>query len=264
MVERSLIPLKTEAEVELCARAGALVAAAFERVGPLIRPGVATVDIDECIHEFVVARGGELLFLGYEGFPRSTCISVNEELVHGIPGPRQLENGDVVSIDVGVKLAGFCADSARTFCAGTPSPEARSLVECCRGALHAGIAAARPGQRISAISRAIESFTLAAGHAVVSTYVGHGIGRELHEEPQVPNAVVPGSSQPDPVLEPGLVIAIEPTIVAGSPRVKTLEDGWTVVTRDGSLACHCEHTVAVTSRGPRILTLAPGEPLDDC
>ncbi|MGE3163368.1 MAG: type I methionyl aminopeptidase [Planctomycetota bacterium] len=251
-----MIHLKTPAEIELLAQAGRVLADTFREVAPWVRPGVSTGELDSRVRECLVARGGEPLFFDYDGFPGNSCISVNDEVVHGIPGRRVLADGDIVTVDIGVRLAGFCADAAETFLVGEVSERARRLVDCCRGALAAGIAACRPGGRISDVSRAVETHTRAGGFFVVTTYVGHGIGREMHEDPPVPNFVAARPFE-DPVLEPGLVIAIEPMVTETSERVRTLADGWTVATVDGGLSCHCEHTVAVTDAGPRVLTLAP-------
>ncbi|MFQ5653643.1 MAG: type I methionyl aminopeptidase [Planctomycetota bacterium] len=249
-----MIQLKSEREIERMARAGSLVADAFRRIAPMVQAGCRTRQIDEEIRDYVRGRGGELLFYQYKGFPAHSCISVNEEVVHGIPGERVLRDGDIVSIDVGVRIDGFCGDSARTFFVGEPSPKARQVVECCREALRAGIEAMQKGGQLSDVSRAIEEAVGRRSLHVVEKYVGHGIGREMHEEPQVPNFVGPAYDRLDMPLQPGLVLAIEPMVNEGTSDVRTGADGWTVVTADGGLSAHCEHTVAVTESGPRILT----------
>ncbi len=252
--------LKSPREIDRMAAAGQIVGRAFhEVVQRLVTPGHSTKEIDEAIREFVQGEGGELLFFNYHGFPANSCISVNEEVVHGIPGPRLLAEGDLVSIDIGVRIDGFCGDSARTFEVGEVSAEARSVYDCCMRALAAGIEEARPGNRLSELCGAIEAVIRESRLGLVEKFVGHGIGREMHEEPQVPNFVGGQFERFDPELRPGLVLAIEPMVNSGSGDVKTLNDGWTVVTVDGGVSSHCEHTVAVTESGPRVLTLAPGE-----
>jgi len=255
-----MIHLKSPREIERMAVAGDVVARAFrDAVAPLVRPGVSTREIDLSIRDFVRGEGGDLLFLGYNGFPAHSCISVNEEVVHGIPGARLLREGDLVSIDIGVRKDGFCADSARTYPVGAVAEGPLAVLDCCLRALVAGIEAARAGRRLSELCGAIEAVIRADGLGLVEKYVGHGIGREMHEEPQVPNFVGPSFARADPVMKPGLVLAIEPMVNAGTGDVRTLADGWTVVTADGGVSAHCEHTVAVTSGQPRVLTLAPGE-----
>jgi methionyl aminopeptidase len=255
-----LIQLKSPREIELMARAGEIVGRThLEVVRPLIEAGVTTRRIDEAIRDFVRSEGGELLFLNYHGFPAHSCISVNEEVVHGIPGDRALVSGDLVSVDIGVRKEGFCGDSARTYEVGEVSPEARHVFETCMRSLAAGIEMARPGVRLSELCGAIERVIRAEKLGLVEKYVGHGIGREMHEDPQVPNFVGPLFGRFDPELRAGMVLAIEPMVNAGTGDVRTLSDGWTVVTTDGGVSSHCEHTVAITPEGPRILTLAPGE-----
>ncbi len=255
-----MILLKSAREIDRMAVAGEIVGRAFQEVvAPLIIAGTATQEIDEAIRDFVTGEGGELLFFNYHGFPANCCISVNDEVVHGIPGARLLRDGDLVSIDIGVRKDGFCGDSARTFTVGEVSDVARRVLDCCMRALVAGIDAARPGHNLSQLCQAIESVITGEGLGLVEKYVGHGIGREMHEEPQVPNFIGPSFDRFDPPLRPGLVLAIEPMVNAGTGDVRTLGDGWTVVTADGGVSAHCEHTVAVTEDGPRVLTLGPGE-----
>jgi methionyl aminopeptidase len=246
---------KSPQEIEAMARAGAVVAEALALLGEQARPGTTTKELDELAEEFIRSEGGLPTFKGYRGFPGSICTSPNSMVVHGIPGPYRLAEGDVVSIDVGVTREGFVADSAYTFAIGEIDPEARRLLETCEAALAAGIEQARPGNHIGDISAAVQNVTEAAGFSVVRTLVGHGVGRSMHEEPQIPNFGEPGRG---PRLAPGMTLAIEPMINAGAPGVYLEDDRWSVSTDDGSLSAHFEHTVAVTAdEGPRILTQAP-------
>jgi methionyl aminopeptidase len=251
-----VIELKSPLEIQKMREAGRIVAQALHEAERLIQPGVTTEELDLAIRDFVLARGGELLFYRYSGFPAHSCISINEEVVHGIPSKkRRLRAGDIVSVDVGVRLQGFCSDSAETFPVGEIEEEAQNLLYVCREALERGIAAARPGERLSGISRAIQTLVESRGYSVVRQFVGHGIGRKMHEKPQVPNYVDPGFLKDDLILKPGLVLAIEPMVNAGTAEVETLKDKWTVVTRDRKLSAHFEHTVAITEGGPEVLTV---------
>jgi methionyl aminopeptidase len=245
-----IIP-KTEAEVAIMRRAGIVVAETIEALRRAVRPGVTTADLDRVAAREIRARGAAPSFLGYRGFPATICTSVNDEIVHGIPGPRRLREGDLVKLDVGAVVEGFHADSAVTIPVGEPSPEAAKLVETTERALWAGLAECREGRRLGDVGAAVQTVAEGAGFSVVREYVGHGIGRSLHEEPPVPNYGVPGKGLR---LTAGLVLAVEPMVNAGSFETRLLEDGWTVVTRDGSLSAHFEHTVAVTARGPWVLT----------
>jgi methionyl aminopeptidase len=250
-----VIELKSPREIKKMREAGRVVAQALGEVERWVRPGVSTEELDLIIRDFVLARQGELLFYRYNGFPAHSCISINEEVVHGIPSKkRKLREGDIVSIDVGVRLEGFCSDSAKTMPVGEIGEDARHLLSVCSQSLDEGIAAARPGARVSDISRAIQTFVEARGYSVVRQFVGHGIGRKMHEKPQVPNYVDAGFLKDDMVLKPGLVLAIEPMVNAGTAEVVTLKDKWTVVTQDRKLSAHFEHTVAVTEEGPLVLT----------
>ncbi len=232
------------------------MAQAHRAVRELVEPGITTLTIDEMVRDFVTERGGSLLFYRYRGFPANSCISINSEVVHGIPKKRRkLREGDIVSVDIGVRLRGFCGDSAWTFPVGTVDPEVEALLHAGEEALGRGISACRPGDRVSDIGRAIQSYVEGLGYSVVKQFVGHGIGTNLHEDPQVPNYVESRLPKPDPVLKPGMVLAIEPMVNAGSEDVETLDDGWTVVTKDRELSVHFEHTVAITAQGPEILTL---------
>jgi methionyl aminopeptidase len=249
-----MIIRKSPSEIETMARAGSVVADALAAIGESVRPGVTTEELDQVAEEFIRSRGGVPTFKGYRGFPGSICASPNGMVVHGIPGPYRLDEGDVISIDVGVTLDGFVADSAYTFAVGDIDPDAQRLLDACQAALAAGIEHAKPEGHIGDISAAVQSATEAAGFAVVRTLVGHGIGRSMHEEPQIPNFGEPGRG---PKLAPGMTLAIEPMITAGAPAVYVEDDNWSVSTSDGSLAAHFEHTVAVTENGTRILTKAP-------
>jgi len=246
-----MIIRKATGEIERMARAGEVVADTLALIGEHARPGVTTQELDELADEFIRSRGGTPTFKGYRGYPASICTSPNEMVVHGIPGPYTLKDGDILSVDVGVTLDGFVADSAYTFPIGDVSAEAERLLEGCQAALAAGIEQCRVGNRLSDISHAIQVTTEEQGFSVVRSLVGHGVGRSMHEEPQVPNYGEPGRG---PRLSEGMVLAIEPMVNAGKAAVKVLADGWTAVTRDRSLSAHFEHTVAVTAGEPWILT----------
>ena len=240
------------------AHAGRVVAETHALVGDHIRPGVTTGELDQLAEEFIRSRGGVPTFLGYRGFPASLCLSPNDMVVHGIPGPYRLEDGDILSVDVGVTLDGFVADAAYTHAVGEVSEQAKRLLEVGQEALAAAVAQARQGNRLSDISHAVQSVTEAAGYSVIRSLVGHGVGRSMHEDPQIPNFGEPGHG---PLLQPGMTLAIEPMINAGGPDVFLHDDHWSISTEDGSLSCHFEHTVAVTESGPRILTQANQEPV---
>lgn len=229
-----------------------ILASVFLEIRQMVAPGVTTAEIDEAIETRIREAGCVPSFKGYHGFPASACISVNEEVVHGIPGPRKLVAGDIVGIDIGLIRDGWHADSAETMPVGEIGEEAGRLLQVTMECLEKGIAAIAVGQRISVIGMAVEQHARANGFAVVESLVGHGIGRELHEDPQVPNFRC--FTMPDPVMEEGLVIAIEPMINCGTKRVVTARDEWTILTADRRLSAHFEHTVAVTADGPRILT----------
>ena len=229
-----------------------ILASVFLAIRDMVAPGVTTAQIDEAIESRIREAGCVPSFKGYHGFPASACISVNEEVVHGIPGDRQLVDGDIVGIDIGLIKDGWHADSAETMPVGIVGDEAGRLLQVTMECLEKGIAAIEPGKRISVIGMAIEQHARANGFSVVESLVGHGIGRDLHEDPQVPNFRC--FTMPDPVMEEGLVIAIEPMINCGTKRVVTARDEWTILTADRRLSAHFEHTVAVTADGPRILT----------
>jgi methionyl aminopeptidase len=246
---------KSQQEIETMARAGAVVADTLSLLEENIQPGVTTGELDSIAEEFIRSRGGEPTFKGYKGYPAATCLSPNAMVVHGIPGRRRMQDGDILSVDVGVTLDGFVADSAWTFAVGTISPEAQRLLDACKAALEAGIEQARVGNTIGDISRAVQTVTEAAGFSVIRSLVGHGVGRSMHEDPQVPNFV---SAHRGPELKEGMTLAIEPMITAGGPEVYIHDDDWSISSADGSLAAHFEHTVAVTGQGPRILTAKTG------
>jgi methionyl aminopeptidase len=245
------VHLRDRDEVEAIRAAAQLVARTLQLMRREVRAGVTTIDLDRLAEEFIRSHGGRPSFKGYRGFPASICASVNDQVVHGIPGPRALREGDIIGIDVGVELEGFHGDAAWTFPVGAVSEEATRLLQVTREALAKGIEQARPGARIGDISHAVQSHVEAAGFSVVRELVGHGIGREMHEEPQVPNYGQPGRG---PKLMMGQVLAIEPMVNIGGPDVVTGSDGWTIATKDGSLSAHFEHTVAVDARGPVILS----------
>jgi methionyl aminopeptidase len=246
---------KSPEEIEAMARAGQVVVETLELLGEQIQAGVTTAELDAVAEEYIRSQGGAPTFKGYRGFPGSICASPNSMVVHGIPGRYRLEEGDIISIDVGVTLGGFVGDSAYTFAVGEIDPETQRLLDVCQAALQAGIDEARAENHIGDIAAAVQRTTEAAGFSIIRSLVGHGVGRSMHEEPQVPNFGDPGRG---PQLKPGIVLAIEPMVTLGGHDVKILEDGWTAVTRDGSLAAHFEHTVAVTEHGPEVLTRRSG------
>jgi methionyl aminopeptidase len=251
-----VIVRKSAKELEQMARAGAIVADTLALLGEHIRPGVTTGELDRLADEFIRSKGGVPTFKGYRGpypYPASICTSPNEVVVHGIPDGYDLVEGDVLSVDVGVTLAGFVADSAYTFPVGEIDQEAERLLEVCKAALEAGIERARAGGKLTDISHAVQRVTEDAGFSVVRSLVGHGVGREMHEDPQIPNYGEPGRG---PTLAPGMTLAIEPMITAGGHEVVVRADEWTIATADGSLSAHFEHTVAVTDEEPMILTAA--------
>ncbi len=248
-----MIILKTKDEIETIRQAGRIVALTAAEVAKAIRPGVKTKELDELADAFIRSHHAKPSFKGYRGFPGSICVSVNEELVHGIPGERRLQEGDIVTLDIGVEVDGYHADSAWTYPVGTISDDDQRLLEVTERALYEGLKYATPNNRLSDISHAIQTTVEAAGFSIVREYVGHGIGRNLHEEPQIPNYGPPNKG---PRLKPGMVLAIEPMVNAGERFVKTLSDHWTVVTVDGSRCAHFEHTVAITETGCEILTIA--------
>jgi methionyl aminopeptidase len=248
--------LKKSDEIEKMARAGAILGECLEHLARMVRPGLSTLDLDREAETFIRDHGCVPGFLGYYDFPNSLCVSVNDEVVHGIPGARIVEDGDLVSLDCGLILDGWWADSGLSVGVGDISGEARKLLAVTEEALRRGLDAARSGNRIGDIGHAVQTYVESQGFGVVRQYVGHGIGRNMHEPPQVPNYGRAGTGN---TLKPGYVLAIEPMVTAGSPDVKVLPDQWTVVTVDKRLSCYFEHTVAVTEEGPRVLTRRPSE-----
>jgi len=247
-----LIVLKSKDDIEIMRRAGHVVGSTLDMVKRELRPGITTGELDKMIEEFIRSQGSIPAFKGYKGYPASACISINDEVVHGIPGKRVIHEGDIVSVDIGSIVDEFYGDSARTFAVGEISAEKRKLMDITLQALMTGIDKARKGNKLGEISSAVQQVAESNGYGVVRQLVGHGIGRKMHEEPQVPNF---GSPQEGPVLKTGMVLAIEPMVNAGTYEVKTLPDGWTVVTADGQPSAHFEHTVAITDDGPDILTV---------
>ncbi|NNF14543.1 MAG: type I methionyl aminopeptidase [Gemmatimonadetes bacterium] len=252
-----MINLRTATEMDTIAHAGSIIGKLFEEMPTHVQPGVSTAEIDRFAEDFIVGHdGATAAFKGLYGFPGSVCISVNEEVVHGIPSEhRILDQGDIVSIDVGVMMDGWYSDSARTFAVGEVKGVATTLMAVTEEALAASIEAAVPGNHVGDIGAAVMKAVDGTGYGIIRELVGHGVGRDLHEEPQVPNI---GRVGHGPLLREGMVLAIEPMLSAGTPRIKTLEDGWTVITADRSLSAHFEHTVGITKDGPRILTSAEG------
>ena len=249
---RPLVQLKSPDEIRAIGRCGDIIAALFTEIEARVRPGISTAALDRFVDDFVRSHSGAVpAFKGLYGFPGSACISINEEVVHGIPSARMLQDGDIVSIDVGVKQRGWCADSAYTFPAGEIGEEAARLMAVTREALVAAVAAATAGKHVGDIGAAVVSTVRPTGHAIIRDLVGHGIGRSIHEEPQVSNIGRAGFGVP---LQAGMVLAIEPMLAVGTDEIRTLDDRWTVATLDGSLSAHFEHTVAVTREGPAILT----------
>jgi methionyl aminopeptidase len=242
---------KSPQELDKMARAGEVLVAALEQLEQKIAPGVSTAELDAAAERFIRSRGATPTFKGYRGFPGSICASPNAMIVHGIPGPYRLKPGDIISIDVGVTLDGWVADAARTFAVGEIDGRTQNLLAATEESLHSGVAQCLPGNRIGDVSSAIQGVAEAAGLAVVRSLVGHGIGRSMHEDPQVPNYGKPGKG---PLLEEGMVLAIEPMTTAGAQAVRVAGDGWAIFSQDNSPAAHFEFTVAVTAEGPRVLT----------
>jgi methionyl aminopeptidase len=242
---------KSPQEIEKMARAGEILVAALNDLQERVAPGVSTEQLDQAAERFIRSRGGVPTFKGYRGFPGSICASPNEMVVHGIPGPRRLQDGDIISIDVGVTLDGWVADAARTLPVGTIGQTEQNLLAATEASLLAGVAECRAGNRMGDMSSAIQRVAEGAGLSVVRSLVGHGVGRNMHEDPQVPNYGKPGKG---PVLEEGMVIAVEPMMTAGRASVRVGGDGWAIFSEDGSPAAHFEFTVAITADGPRVLT----------
>lgn len=251
-----MIHIRTEAEIRKLKMVCRLAAEAMEIARDEIRPGVSTLGISESVRKFIESRGARAAFLGYNGFPGAICVSVNDEVVHGIPGDRVLMDGDLVKLDIGTYIEGFYGDMARTYPVGAVSDDASSLIEATKAAFYKGAGKAVAGNRVGDIGWSIQSFLEPRGYGVVRELVGHGIGRHLHEEPQVPNFGRPGSGN---LLRPGMILAIEPMVNVGTWEVETLEDGWTTVTADGKYSAHHENTCVVRDGFPEILTLMSGE-----
>ena len=250
-----MIAIKNERQLSSMRQACKITAAARALAGEMVRPGVTTEQIDKAVHDFIVAQGAKPSFLGYNGFPGSACVSVNSTVIHGIPGGYVLQEGDIVSVDVGAYYQGFHGDCAATFPCGTISAEAQRLIDVTKQSFYEGIRFATQGHRVSDISHAIQTYVESNGFSVVRTFVGHGVGAQLHEEPEVPNYGTPGHG---PRLLKGMTLAIEPMVNAGVADVKILKDKWTTVTADGKLSAHYENTVLITDGEPEILTVAEG------
>jgi len=245
--------LKTKEDIAIMRQAGRVVSRTLDMVGDNIKPGITTKQLDTLVEDFIISCGAVAAFKDYQGFPASACISIDEEVVHGIPGDRVLKEGEIVSVDIGAIVDGFYGDAARTYAVGEISELKKTLMEYTQKCLKAGIDKARAGNKLGEISAAVQDTAESNGYGVVRSLVGHGIGRSMHEEPQVPNF---GSPDDGPELQEGMVLAIEPMINAGGFDVKTMPDGWTVVTSDGQPSAHFEHTVAITAGDPEILTLS--------
>ena len=251
----NMIPIKNEREISMMRRACKITAAARALAGEMVRPGVTTKEIDKAVHDFIVSQGATPSFLDYCGYPASTCISVNQTVIHGIPDNRVLKEGDIVSIDVGAYVEGFHGDCAATFACGEISPEAQKLIDVTKQSFFEGIKFARQGCRVSDIGSAVQAYVESNGFSVVRDFIGHGVGADLHESPEVPNFGRPGRG---PRLIKGMTLAIEPMVNMGDYKVRVLSDGWTTVTADGSLSAHYENTVLITDGEPEILTVTEG------
>ena len=251
-----MIELKSAREIALMRAGGHILADVIDRLREAVKPGLSTLEIDEDVEAFIRSRGALPAFKGYRGFPGTVCISINEEVVHGIPSAhRRIKEGDIVGLDLGCIVEGYYADCAFTLAVGDVPPKVQQLLDVTRESLDVAIAECRAGRRLSDVSHAVQAHVERNGFSVVRAFVGHGIGRALHEDPQIPNFGDPGRG---PQLRAGMVLAIEPMVTMGSWEVKVLDDGWTAVTRDGSLAAHFEHTIAVTDDGPEVLTSRTG------
>ena len=246
-----MITLKSSHEIDLMRRSGKITAAARALAGEMVKPGVTTQEINDAVERFIRKQGAVPSFLHYNGYPASVCISVNDEIIHGIPGKRVLQEGDIVSVDVGAYIGGFHGDCAATFPCGTVSPEAQRLIDVTRQSFFEGIRFAREGQRLQDISAAVQSYVEQNGFSVVREYVGHGVGAKMHESPEIPNYGRPGHG---PRLLRGMTLAIEPMVNAGAAAIQQLSDGWTVKTADGKWAAHYENTILITDGAPEILT----------
>jgi len=246
-----MISIKSPSEIVKMQLAGKITAGALQIAGEKIQAGMTTKELDKIIHDYIVSHGATPSFLGYGGFPASACISVNDEVIHGIPGKKKILDGDIVSVDVGACINGYHGDSCKTFAVGKISKEAQDLLDATEASLYIGIEAAKPGARIGDVSHAIEEYILSKGYAIVKQYVGHGVGKNLHEDPEVPNY---GHAGHGPKLVAGMTIAIEPMVNIKGEGVRVMPNQWTVMTTSGSLSAHFEHTIAITSDGAIILT----------
>lgn len=247
-----MIIIKTDMEIEYMRSAGKLVGETLARLEEVVKPGITTAEIDRIAEEFILKNNAKPSFKGYNGFPASICASVNEEVVHGFPSNRVLQEGDIISVDCGAILNGYQGDAARTIAVGKISPDAQKLIDVTRESFFKGVEHAKVGNRLTDISSAVQVYVEGFGYSVVRDFVGHGIGRDMHEDPEVPNFGRPGRG---PKLTHGMVLAIEPMVNIGKYYVKVKPNGWTVVTEDGSLSAHYENTVAILNNGPEILTL---------
>ena len=250
-----MITLKSEHEIELMRRAGKITAAARALAREMVKPGVTTQQIDKAVYHFIKSQGAVPSFLNYNGYPASVCVSVNDEIIHGIPGKRVLKEGDIVSVDVGATWGGFTGDCAATFACGAISPTAQKLITVTEQSFYEGIKFARQGNRISDIGHAVQTYVESHGFGVVRAFVGHGVGEKMHEEPEVPNFGSPGRG---PRMVKGMTLAIEPMVTQGTYDVRVLKDGWTTVTADGKLAAHYENSILITDGEPEILTVTEG------
>ena len=251
-----MIRRKTAREIELMRRTGRIAAAARDIAGSMVTVGATTHSIDKKVRDFILSQGAVPAFLGYNGFPGNICVSVNEQVIHGIPSPRKLIQGDIVSIDIGTVKDGYVGDCAATFIAGTGSAESERLIKVTRECFFEGLKYARVGYRVSDISGAIQRYAEGNGFSVVREYIGHGVGTKMHEPPEVPNYVQIPRKGPDPRLLSGMTLAIEPMVNAGKAAIRILSDGWTVVTADGAKSAHYENTILITEGEPEILTLS--------
>lgn len=252
-----MIIVKSPREIELMKEAGKLVAKVFETVEPLIRPGISTYEINEIAERVIYEGGGSCPCKGYYDYPAGTCVSVNETLIHGIPSKKiKLQDGDIVSLDVVACLKGYCADATRTFMVGTCKDNVKEIVKVCKDAFYEGIKQAKPGNRVGDISAAIQHYVESHGYNVARDFTGHGIGKNMHEDPSIPNYGIAGTG---PILQKGFTLAIEPMILEGRKDTRVLGDGWTVKSKDGKLTCHYENTIIITDEGNEIITLTEGE-----
>ena len=250
-----MIAIKNERELESMRQACRITAGARALAGKMVKPGVTTKEIDQAVHDYIVSQGAKPSFLNYNGFPASACVSVNSTVIHGIPGGYTLKEGDIVSIDVGAYYKGFHGDCAATFACGAISTDAQKLIDVTKQSFFEGMKFATKGRRVQDISHAIQTYVESNGFSIVRSFVGHGVGRQLHEEPEVPNFGTPGRG---PRLLPGMTIAVEPMVNVGTHEVRILKDGWTVLTADGKLSAHYENTVLITDGEPEILTVTEG------